>query len=229
MIDAKNVAQARSVLERCPLFAAIEEGRRRDLAAKAMPRSFAAGRPICRIGEPGLSMMVVISGTVRISLPSMEGKEVILADLSPGEIFGEIAVLDGKPRSANATAVTRCELLVLERRNVIPFFETNSAACLKLMEILCARIRRSDERMADIAFFDLPTRLAKLLLKNAATHRGVMKLSFSQKELAKMAAASREQINRCLRDWQRRGIVDLSDGWTIILKADELRRFVDPI
>jgi CRP/FNR family transcriptional regulator, cyclic AMP receptor protein len=229
MIDAKNLAQARSVLERCSLFAAIEEGSRHDLAAKAVPRSFGSGRPICRIGEPGLSMMVVISGTVRISLPSTEGKEVILADLLPGEVFGEIAVLDGKPRSANATAVTRCELLILERRHVIPFFEKNPAACLKLMEFLCARIRRSDERMADIVFFDLPTRLAKLLLNNAANHRGTMKLSFSQTELAKMAAVSREQINRCLRDWQRRGIVELNDGWTIILKADELRRFVEPI
>ena len=115
-------------------------------------RSFSPGEPICRSGDPGLSMMAVVVGVVRISLPTVRGKELILADLPAGELFGEIAMLDGKPRSANATALTACDLLVLERRNAIPFLEADPAVCLRLMEILCARIRRSDERMADIAF-----------------------------------------------------------------------------
>lgn len=226
MAEISAAAQGRKLLEQSPLFAAMVEQRRRELVAQAKPRSFRAGELICRLGEPGLSMMAVVAGTVRISLPAVKGREIILADLPAGEVFGEIAMLDGKPRSADATALTKCELLVLERRYVIPFLEQNPAVCLKLMEMLCARIRRSDERMADIAFFDLPTRLAKVLLNYPAKARGPVKLSLSQEELAEMAGGTRENANRCLRDWHRRGIVEAKAGWTTILKPEELRRLV---
>jgi CRP/FNR family transcriptional regulator, cyclic AMP receptor protein len=217
-------ARGRKLLEQCSLFASMEEHSRRELVALAHPRRYDAGEPICRLGDVGLSMMAVASGTVRISLPMAKGKEIILADLPTGELFGEIAMLDGRPRSADATALTKCELLVLERRHVIPFLEQNPSVCLKLMEMLCARIRHSDERMADIAFFDLPTRLAKVLLNYPAKTRDDTRLSLSQTELAEMAGGTRENVNRCLRDWQRRGIVESKGGWTIILKAEELRR-----
>lgn len=226
MTEMRAAAHGRKVLEQSPLFSAMDERSRRDLVARALPRSYGAGEPICRMGDRGLSMMAVIAGTVRISLPTVKGKEIILADLPAGELFGEIAMLDGKPRSANATALTKCELLVLERQHVIPFLQENPAVCLKLMEMLCARIRRSDERMADIAFFDLPTRLAKVLLSYPEKASGPTRLSLSQAELAEMAGGTRENVNRCLRDWQRRGIVELKGGWTIILKPEELRRLV---
>ncbi len=171
--------------------------------------------------------MAVIVGTVRISLPTVRGKEIILADLRAGELFGEIALLDGRPRSANASALTNCNLMVLERRDVVPFLERNPAASLKLMEMLCARIRRSDERMADIAFFNLPVRLAKTLLSYQPQGRGTMKLSLSQSELAEMAGGTREKVNRCLREWQRQGILELKDRWTIIRKPEALRELVD--
>jgi CRP/FNR family cyclic AMP-dependent transcriptional regulator len=221
-----STAHSRGLLERSPLFALMDERSRRELVAHAVPRGFGAGEPICRLGDPGVSMMAVIAGTVRISLPTAKGKDIILADLPAGELFGEVALLDGKPRSASATALTKCELLVLERRHVIPFLEKNPAACVQLMQMLCARIRHSDERMADIAFFDLPMRLAKVLLNYPAKTRDATRLSLSQTELAEMAGGTRENVNRCLRDWQRRGIVESKGGWTIILKADELRRLV---
>ena len=224
MPEMRSSAHNRGVLERSLLFARMDEHSRRDLIARAVPRTFRAGEPVCRVGDPSASMMAVIAGTVRISLPMAKGKELILADLSAGELFGEIAMLDGKPRSASATALTKCELLMLERRHVIPFLEKDPAACLQLMEMLCARIRRSDERMADLAFFELPTRLAKLLLSyNSGKIDRETKLSLSQSELAEMVGATRENVNRCLRDWHRRGIVNLKDGWTIIVNAEQLR------
>lgn len=218
-------SRGRNLLEKCALFSALDEKRRREIAAYAKPRSFAAGEPICRLDDHGDSMMAVVLGTVRISLPAVKGKEIILADLGPGELLGEIALLDGKPRSANATALTNCELMVLERHDVLPFLERNPDACIKLMEMLCARIRRSDERMADIAFFDLPARLAKTLLNYPGARRGAgaTKLSLSQSELAAMAGGTRENVNRCLREWQRQGILELRDRWTIILKPESLR------
>jgi CRP-like cAMP-binding protein len=117
----------------------------------------------------------------------------------------------------------------LERRDVLPFLERNPKACMKLMEILCARIRRSDERMSDIAFFDLPMRLAKTLLYYQPQNRGVTKLSLSQTELAEMVGGSREKVNRCLRDWQRKGILELKDRWTIILKPEALRQLIESV
>jgi CRP/FNR family transcriptional regulator, cyclic AMP receptor protein len=227
MTNNAMAERGRKLLEKCALFSTIHEQNRRELISHARPRSFAVGEPICHVGEPGQSMMAVIVGTVRISLPTTKGRQVILADLPAGELFGEIAMLDGKPRSANAFALTKCELLVLERRDVLPFLESNPAACLKLMEMLCARIRRSDERMSDIAFFDLPTRIAKTLLHFPAHGPGPTKLSLTQSELADMCGGTRENVNRCLRKWERRGIVELRGGVTIIHKPEVLREFLD--
>jgi CRP/FNR family transcriptional regulator, cyclic AMP receptor protein len=222
MSDA-TVERARKLLETCALFRALDERARHDLAAHALPRTYAANEPIFHVGDPAYSMMGVVIGTVRILLPTPKGREIILADLVAGELFGEIALLDGKPRSASATALTNCELLILERRDVLPFLKRSSTACLNLMQILCDRIRRSDERMAEIAFFDLPVRLARVLMRCAPQGHGRSKISLSQRELAEMAGATRENVNRCLREWQRSGILELKDRWTIILKPEALR------
>ncbi len=97
--------RGRKLLEKSTLFGTLDEKARREIAAYAKPRSYAAGEPICRLDDHGDSMMAVVVGTVRISLPAVKGREIILADLQSGELFGEIALLDGKPRSANATAL----------------------------------------------------------------------------------------------------------------------------
>ena len=125
-------------------------------------------------------------------------------------------------------ALTNCELMFLERRNVIPFLEHNPAARMKLMEILCGRIRRSDERMSNIAFFNLPIRLAKTLLNYQPEARvGMKKISLSQSELSEMAGGTREKVNRCLRDWQHQGIIELKNRWTIIRKPEALRALIE--
>lgn len=217
--------RGRKLLEKCELFSPLDAQARHEIAGYAQPRHFATGEPICRVDDPGHSMMAVVTGTVRISLPTARGKEIILTDLQPGELFGEIGLLDGK-RSASATALTNCELMVLERRDLMPFLERNPAVCMKLMEILCARIRRSEERMSDIGFVNLPIRLAKTLLSYKPQSSGLIKLSLTQTELAEMAGATREKVNRCLRDWQRQGILELKDRWTIVRKPEALRELL---
>jgi len=230
MATKSTSERGRKLMEECTLFSGLDQKARHEIAAYARPRNFIAGESICRLGDPGDSMMAVVLGTVRISLPAIKGKEIILADLQTGEFFGEIALLDGKTRSANATAYTKCELIVLDRRDVLPFLKRNPVACVRLMEMLCARIRRSDERMADIAFLDLPARLAKTILHypRASRSAGTIKLSLSQSELAAMAGGTRENVNRCLRNWQRRGILELKDRWTIIRQPDALRKLLKP-
>jgi CRP-like cAMP-binding protein len=208
------------------LFGALDEGARHELAGHARRQSFNIGEPIFHVGAPGQSMMVILSGTVRVSLPGPRGKGVILADLPPGELLGEVALLDGKERSADATALTKCELVVLERRDVVAFLEKRPEVCLKLLELMCARLRKADQRMSDIAFLELSVRLAKVLLDrigSVSRAGAIPKLSLSQAELAGMIHANRENVNRCLRDWQRQGIVDLDKRSIIIKQLDVLR------
>jgi CRP-like cAMP-binding protein len=213
MLDPQSASTAEQVLKDCTLFRDLDESGRRELAVRAHRLLAKTGETIFEVGSPGQSMMAVLKGAVRISLPSATGKEMILADLGPGDIFGEIALLDGRPRSATAIARKASVLLVLDRREVRAFLHKRPDFCLTLLELLCARLRRSDERMADIAFFDLPARLAKVLVSRAsAASGGADELPFSQSDLAKTIGASREHVNRCLRDWQRRGIVDVSGG-----------------
>jgi CRP/FNR family transcriptional regulator, cyclic AMP receptor protein len=103
--------------------------------------------------------------------------------------------------------------------------ESRPDTCLKLLELMCARLRKADERMSEIAFFELPARLAKVLLDRIGPSAGTgaaSKLSLSQSELASMINASRENVNRCLRDWQRRGIVNLDERWISVLQRDTL-------
>lgn len=228
-----NEAESQSIgplLGKCLLFRAVDEDTRRQLATRMHRRSFRRGEPIFHIGAPGESMVVILSGTVRVSLPGPRGKTVILADLAVGEILGEVALLDGKDRSADATALTNCSLAVLERRDVVPLLLKRPEVCLKLLELMCARLRKSDEQMAEIAFLELPARLAKVLLERIGSPTNkvpVPKLALSQSELANMINASRENVNRCLRDWQRHGIVAINSGWISILKRDALDAIVE--
>lgn len=168
-------------------------------------------------------MMGVVIGTVRVSLPTRKGRELILADLPAGELLGEIALLDGKPRSANATALTKCELMILDRRDVLTFLERSPTACLNIMRLLCSRIRRTDERMSEITFLDLRARLANVLLRCLAEGQGTPTLLLSQQELAELCGGSRENVNKCLREWQRLGTLELKKGWTIIRDPDALQ------
>ena len=221
-LASQDIAQ---LLSKSLLFGALDSGARRELAGHARRESFDNGEPIFHVGAPGQSMMVILNGTVRVSLPGPRGKGVILADLPAGELLGEVALLDGKERSADATALTRCELVVLERRDVVAFLEKRPDICLKLLELMCARLRKSDQRMSDIAFLELSVRLAKVLLDRISpTGRAgaKSKLSLSQTELANMINATRENVNRCLRNWKRQGILDLDERWIVVLQRDAL-------
>jgi CRP/FNR family transcriptional regulator, cyclic AMP receptor protein len=210
-----------SLLDRCALFHVLDDATKRQLAARAQRRRYAVGEVIFRIGSPGDIMMAVVTGTVRIVATSPQGKEIVLGELKAGEVFGEIALLDGGERSAYAVALTKCELLALERRDLMAALQRNPEACLRLLEVVCKRLRETDERITEIAFFELPVRLAKVLLRTAAAPGAAAraanpKVALSQRELGNMIGGTRESVNRCLRDWQRRGIIRLAKGWIIL-------------
>lgn len=213
------------IAERSPLFRSLDAKARLELLSHGRPETYAAGELLMEEGTPGISMAVLLKGTVRISLMTPGGKRLIIGDMQRGEVLGEMAIFDGGIRSADVKAITNCEVLVLERRDVIPFLEKHPEACLKIVETLCKRLRFSNEQIIDIAFVDLPTRLAKLLVRRSAQSDGAIrhKLSDSQGELAAMIGCTRENVNRCLRNMQKKGIISLEEGWIVILKRDELR------
>ena len=222
---------ARRLLAECLLFRGLAPEERSQLVARAHVRKFGAGDTIFLIGAPGDSMMAILEGTVRISVPSPEGKEVVLAILHPGEVFGEIALLDGKGRTADARAMVPCSVAVLDRRDVLAFFERHAKAWPKLVEVLCDRLRRTDQHLAEMALLEIPLRLAKVLLRMLVDHEAsptTPKISLSQRELGNIVGASRESVNKCLNEWQRRGIVRIEDNLITIANRKVLEQMADP-
>ena len=219
---------ARRMLGECVLFKGLSPDERADLVARARMRAYSAGETIFLMGSTGDSMMAVLDGTIRISVPSPEGKEIVLAMIQPGEVFGEIALLDGKERTAEATAMTDCTLAVLERRDVLSFLETHPSGWPRLVDLLCGRLRHSDRQIAEMAFLQLPVRLAKALLRMAdmaaglAGARAGARIRLTQRELGNIVGMTRESVNKCLREWQRKGIIRIEDNAIVIVQRDQL-------
>ena len=175
-------------------------------------------------------MMALLSGTIGISVPFSEGKELFLAIIQPGEIFGELAVFDGNERSADAIAETACTLAILDRNDILSFFERNPSLWPKLVKLLVQRLRQTDQAFAEVALLQLPVRLAKTILRvlNRGRHSELPKTVFSQRELANMVGSTRESVNKCLRNWQKRGgIVKVSKGSIIVTNRRALEHIAD--
>jgi CRP/FNR family transcriptional regulator, cyclic AMP receptor protein len=226
--DAKRAALLAS-----PLFDAMQPAELDAILKFALERQLRRGQMIFQRGDNGSSLMAVLRGRVRISTVSGEGKEVTLNVINPGEIFGEIALLDGQPRSADATAIEDTLLLVVERRHFLPFLRQNEDLFLRLLSVLCTRLRRTSTALEEIALFDLPVRLARVLLKLADDYgrpgsAGTrIDLKLSQRDLSNLVASSRESVNKQLRVWRETSVVDLEDGFIVLRQPVELKRLTD--
>jgi len=199
-----------------------------ELASRSRVEHFPRGKTIFAKGSPGRALMAVLAGSVKICSVSRGGREAVLNVIGPGTVFGEIAVLDGGPRTADAVAGAACEVLVLDRRDFLPILGANPALAQRLLEILCGRLRRTSEQLEDTFFLDLPGRLAKALLRpadgGAAKGADVEgQLAITQRELGEMIGISRESINKQLRKWQSEGIVAIAKGRIAVKNRDALR------
>ncbi len=147
------VEDARRLLGECELLRGLAPEERKAMLQEAQLRvcSVAAGETIFRKGSPGEQMMVLLAGTVRISVTSAQGTQLVLSMLSPGEIFGEMAVLDGSERNADATAISDCWLAVLDRSEFLALLDRNPAAWPHIVSILCERLRKMNEHVAELA------------------------------------------------------------------------------
>ena len=190
-------------------------------------RSVRRGTTIFTKGDPGTGLMAVLWGSVKISVPTADGREAVLNIINPGEIFGEIALLDGRPRTADAVAMDDCELMVIDRRDFIPFLREQPDIALKFIEILCARIRHTSEQVEDVMYLSFPGRLAKTLLQLTggpeapSAHRNIR---ITQRELSSIIGMSRESTNKQLRAWENRKWVRLQRGGIAVLNPMALAK-----
>jgi CRP/FNR family transcriptional regulator, cyclic AMP receptor protein len=229
-----ELKRARQLLGNCVLFSGLSADERAAVVARARIRTINAEETIFALGSPGDQMMALLRGTVRISVPSFEGRELLLAIIRPDEVFGELAVLDGKARSADAIAESPCTLAILDRHDILSFFERNPSAWPKLVKVLCQRLRHTDQVFAEVALLQLPAKLAKSMLRLLDLDRTLAPrkrpvIHYSQRELANMVGGTRESVNRCLRNWQRNGIVQITEGSIIITNRPALEQMAEPI
>jgi CRP-like cAMP-binding protein len=213
MVNLAGIADNATVLQRCFLFESLSQEERELLGRRAFRQDFHVDEKLFGFGDPGESMMIVLQGSIRIRRPmGGEDREMILNDLEPGDILGEMAVLDGKPRSAEARGITNGKVLILARRELMPFLEGHPKVALALLAALCDRIRNAEERTSDI-LSSLSYRLAKTLARLAQKSA---KFSHSQTELAEMIGATRESVNRQLNAWHAEGLIEMKDRWITV-------------
>ena len=224
--------EKRQIFEQHFLFGRLSAGEIDSLIGYTRVERYPAGREIFEKGSPGQSLMAVLRGSIKISSLSRDGKEVILRIINAGEIFGEIATLDGETRSAAAAAMTDCELLVLNHRNFLEMLENRADLCMILLRILCRRLRQTSEQVEDVMFRHLESRVTKAVvqLAESAALRGLrsrsVELHVSQRELGSMAGGSREAVNKILQNWHRHGLIDLGKAYILVHNIDALRRVI---
>lgn len=207
-----------------PIFGVLGDDILQQLRSHALQKQVAKGTTIFSKGETGASLFAIVEGQVKVVSFSAQGKNAVFNILGPGDIFGEIALLDGGERTADVTTITDCKLLVIERRDFLPLVHDRPDVAQRLIEVLCARLRNTSRQVEEVMFLELPAKLAKTLLRlnDAALADGRKKVALTQSEIAQVVGASRESTNKQLREWEERKWLRLERGGLVILSPDKL-------
>jgi CRP/FNR family transcriptional regulator, cyclic AMP receptor protein len=219
-----------SVLRKHPIFADLEPDAFEQLCRYARHTTLKRNGTLFAKGDPGNSLYAVISGTVKMSVSSPDGRNAILNIIGPGEVFGEMALLTGHARSADAVANSSCELFVIDRREFIPFVKSQPTLAMKFIELLCERLRQTSDQVEQIILQNLPGRLASALLRLTEKHKTEPQgrtIAITQQEISEMVGMTRESINKQLRAWASRDWVRLEHGAIVVLNAEALRELAE--
>ncbi len=223
---------AKTLLERNTLFRGLPATTLEQIAGLASRRSYRSDTLVFMRGEPGDALFGIATGRVRISTSGPGGKEVFLNTMEPGDTFGEIALLDGHPRTATATTLAPTELFVVQRPQFQSLLQREPALAVHLIELLCQRVRWTSEQMEDSSLLDAPARIAKRLL-GLTQSRNKLKitgtpLKLSQEELARSLGLSRQIVNKHLQTWKRADWISLGRGTVLVKDAKALRTVTQP-
>jgi CRP-like cAMP-binding protein len=212
-----------------PFFAGLDPAALERLAGSMRTRRFRRGEVIFHLGDPGDALFVIIAGEVKISLPSETGDEAILATLRPGEFFGELALLDGAPRSASASAMIATETVVLPRDRFRELIATEAHVRDALLAALAAELRRLTTHVEELHFLDITGRLAARLVRLAQDGGtrmpdGAIRLrtNLTQAELAAMVGCTRQSVNKLLGQFTDDGLLRLERDGILVTDLDGL-------
>lgn len=193
------------------------------LEALSRPMKLKAGTILFETGDPGNGCYAVLEGSLRVSILSAEGDEQLLAVLGPGQLVGELALLDGRPRSATVTALKPARLAFFDKRAFDRFAEENPEVYRHMLRIVGGRLRQANDVLAARSFLPLPGRVAKTLLlladsfgKEVEKDRTLIHYKLSQADIANMAGAARENVSRVLNEWKRAGTISQISGYYCI-------------
>jgi CRP/FNR family transcriptional regulator, cyclic AMP receptor protein len=211
------------VLARTELFRGIDEATRRRIAEHAAERVVERGQCVFTQDEPGDRMYVLADGAVKLFVASRDGGIVELVRHRPPATFGEVALLDGGPRSASAEAVERSTLLVVTRPELLRLLRSDEQVAEALLSTLGAMVRRTTRQISDLAFLDLQGRIARRLLALATEGDGLPRTRrVTQAELASMVSGARQTVNQALRSLESRGYIRADGGGFEILDRERL-------
>jgi CRP-like cAMP-binding protein len=220
----------RRLLERGSLFAGLAPAQLAEIAAAARSQNLAKREELFHKGDEGSQVYLVASGRLKVLTTSVEGDDVVFSILGPGEVFGEIALLGGTPRTATVVAIEACELLVIDRRDFLALLRRHPDAVISLLSVLAMRLKRLSELLEDTLFLNLPIRLAKKLLALDRTYGRDTEagrrvdLKLSQEEWGDLVGATRESINKQVRAWVEQGLMSVDQGYIVIHRPDELEK-----
>lgn len=216
-----------ALIKNHPLFRSLAAATLEQLAARMMRKSARRGTVIFSKGDTGNGLFGVLQGSVKISVISADGHEAVFNIVNAGEIFGEMALLDGGPRSADATAASDCELISMDRATFVLTLRNEPDVALRVIEFLCARLRRTNEQVQDVLFLEAPARLAKALLQLAVKRESAgmgFQAKITQREISQIIGLSREMTNKQLRIWERAAWLKLTRGSVILTQPGQLEK-----
>ena len=208
------------MLKKNPMFADLGTDELQRISGRCHTRHLRAGEMLFRKGDPGDSLFGLRHGQIRIEAGASGGSRQTLNFMGPGDLFGEVAVLDGQSRTADATAGEPSELFVLRREDFLGFLEREPRVAIKIIQLLCQRIRWQSERMEESVLQPLPVRLARRLCALASDFGS--EVHISQEQLGVFVGAARESVNRQLQLWRKDGILDLQRGRILLLNIGRL-------
>jgi CRP/FNR family transcriptional regulator len=228
----KTDQSAVELLKSVPLFADLEEEELERFSHVAVPRSFPAGTRVFHEGDDSDACYIVKEGSFRVTREHSDGRAITLATLGPGEIFGELAMLDGDQRSASAEALTDGDLLALPANDVRALLARHPEISLKLVAGLVRRLRAANVRLSRQSFQTVPSRVAGILaqLSREAQADGdaeeEVTIEMNQTDLAQLAGTSRESVSRFLAELERAGVVRSGRGRVTVLAPAKLRNYI---
>lgn len=223
------MADSKELLKKASLFSQLSDDTLGDLAAQLRRRAFRRGTIIFHKDQAGDALYVVDSGRIRIFLPTPGGEELTVDVAGPGDVFGELALLDGRPRSASAESLEDAITFSISREEFQKYLARNPRLAVSLVELLSSRLRHVTEYAESLAFLDVHARLARMLLEMAERY-GVQKdgteidFDLTQADLGTMVGATRERVNRALAAFRAQGLIELRGRKIVLLDTNRLRQ-----